>query len=154
MTPLASGTFANEPIAHVPTWYLRHLIADTTRDGLTWASLSAGDKTDVQAELAARVAGGDNIYGSDTGYKVSRGQSIGTANLTGATGLTTIVGFAIAPLGITGTKINQARVCNAAPQATTPGTLAIKRWKHQGATTATLVAATVAGTVVWVAVGT
>src|SRR5688572_26570263 len=150
MTPLTTGKFAGEPVAHIPTWYLRHLVADVTGDGLRWADLSAGDKTDVQDELTTRNAGGSVIYGADSGFKVARGSVIGTATLTAVTGLTTVVGFALAPLGITGTKINQARVCNAAPQATTPGTLTIKRWKHTGATTATLVAATVAGTVQWV----
>ena len=94
------------------------------------------------------------VEGVAAGYKVARGTSVitGTANV--ATGLASIAGFAITPLGTTATLVNNARVINAKAQATTPGTLAVQRYKHTAAGDCTLIAATVAGTVAWVAVGT
>lgn len=154
MTPFTEGKYAGEIAAFVPTWYLRMLIADVTGDDLRWADLSAGDKTEVIAEVAARAAGASQLYGVAAGYKLARGMTIGTATLTAVTGLTTITGFALAPVGITGTKINNAGLLSAAAQATTPGTLTIKRWKNATPSTATWVAATVAGTVAWSAIGT
>lgn len=94
------------------------------------------------------------VEGVAAGYKVARGTTVGTATLTAVTGLASIVGFAVTPLGTTATLVNQARVVNAKPQATTPGTLGIKRYKHTAPSTCTLIAATIAGTVGWVAVGT
>jgi hypothetical protein len=105
---------------------------------------------------AAGLAGNINnaVVGVGAAYKLARGTAVGTANLTAATGLTTITGYAVSPVGTTGTAANAAVHIMAKPQASTPGTLAIKRKKHTGPSTATLVAATVVGTVSWVAVGT
>lgn len=89
-----------------------------------------------------------------TAMKFARGVATGTANLSAATGLATIVGYAVSPVGITGTAAQAAAFVSAKPQATTPGTLAIKRKKVTGPSTNTLVAATVVGSVSWIAVGT
>lgn len=94
------------------------------------------------------------VLGAATGYQLARGTVAGTATLTAATGLGTITAFAVAPLGTTGTAINNAHALSAKKQASTPGTLAIKRWKRTSNTNGTLVAATAAGTVSWVAIGT
>lgn len=89
--------------------------------------------------------------GVASGYAIARGTQAATASAAIATGLTTITGFAITGVGATATKMNAARAFSG---ATSSGTLTAYRWKHTGASTATLVAATTAGTVAWVAVGT
>ena len=94
------------------------------------------------------------IGGIAAGYKVARGTVAGTATPSVATGLTTITGYAVSAVAITATAANVAAAVTAKPQASTPGTLAIFRWKITAPSTATLVAATAAGTVSWVAVGT
>jgi len=89
--------------------------------------------------------------GVAAGYKVARGTVSATASKAVATGLTTILGFALSVNGATATLVN------AAPQlsgAISGGTLTVYRWKHTGPSTATLIAATTGGSVAWVAVGT
>jgi hypothetical protein len=99
----------------------------------------------------ADLASARMVAGMASGYKLARGSVAATASKAVTTGLSTIVGFAATLVANTATKINQARAVSATASS---GTLTIKRWKHTGPSTATLVAATVAGTVEWVAVGT
>lgn len=91
------------------------------------------------------------VIGVASGYKVARGSSIGTDTIVAATGLTTITGFALSTVGSTGTKVNAALTNTGSASV---GNLTISRWKATGASTTTLIASTVAGTVSWVAIGT
>lgn len=91
------------------------------------------------------------VGGVAAGYKLARGNQAATASATIATGLTTITGFAVAPVGATATKIN---ACSAVSASASSGNLSVYRWKVGGPSTTTLKAASVAGTVSWVAVGT
>ena len=107
------------------------------------------DVTASAATLNASVSA--PVAGIATGYKVARGAQAATASAAIATGLTSIVGYAVSDVGATAAKANYAPHISSAVSS---GTLTVYRWKHTGATTATLVAATTAGTVSWVAVGT
>ena len=91
------------------------------------------------------------VKGVASGYAVARGTQIATATAAITTGLTTITGFAVSTLGTTATKANAGKVVTAAASS---GTLTVARWKATAPSTCTLVAATVVGTVAWVAVGT
>jgi len=91
------------------------------------------------------------VKGVASGYALARGTQIATSSAAITTGLTTITGFAVSPIGNTATKANAARVVTASASS---GTLTVKRYKATGPSTCTLVAATTAGTVSWVAVGT
>lgn len=91
------------------------------------------------------------VQGIAAGYKLARGTQIATASKAIATGLTTITGYAVSAIGNTATKANAAVAVSAAASS---GTLTVYRWKHTGATTVTLLAATAAGTVSYVAIGT
>lgn len=91
------------------------------------------------------------VKGVASGYAVARGTQIATSTAAITTGLTTITGFAVSGVGGTATKANAAVCCTAAASS---GTLTVKRYKITAPSTATLVAATTAGTVSWVAVGT
>lgn len=94
------------------------------------------------------------VQGHAVGYAIARGETIAvTASLGVTTGLSTVVGFAVSAVGDTATKANAAIAVTGKLNATA-GQLDLYRWKHTGASTVTLVAATTAGTVSWVAVGT
>ena len=91
--------------------------------------------------------------GVAAGYKIARGSQSATDTASVATGLTTIVaGFAMSRAD-TATKANNAALVTASPGVAT-GALKLYRWKHTGASTPTLVAATTAGVIDWIAVGT
>lgn len=94
------------------------------------------------------------VLGRAAGYQLARGTVTGTANLSAATGLGTVVSAVVSPWATTGTAINTAHALTVKVQASTPGTIAIKRWKRTSNTNGTLVAATVAGTASYIAVGT
>ena len=91
------------------------------------------------------------VSGYASGYKLARGSQAATASAAVTTGLTTIVGFALGAYGDTATKMNAAVAISGAVSS---GTLTIYRWKHTAPSTATLTAASTAGTVEWLAVGT
>lgn len=59
----SEGTFTNEPINMIPSWYLRHLQADATRDGLLWSELTSDQQAQVVAELSRRINGTSSITG-------------------------------------------------------------------------------------------
>jgi hypothetical protein len=90
------------------------------------------------------------VQGLAAGYKLARGSVAATANKAVATGLSSIVGFALAPVAETATKGNLAVLISGKVSG---GTLTVYRWKHTGPSTSTLVAATSAGTIDWLAVG-
>jgi hypothetical protein len=83
--------------------------------------------------------------------KIASGTPAVTGSLAVTTGLTTILGFSVAPYAATASTANAGCSVSASVAA---GVLTIRRWKHTGATTTTLITATAAGTVTWVAVGT
>lgn len=90
------------------------------------------------------------VQGLAARKKITGGVATGTASVAVATGLTTIDGVAL------GVKADAAGEINASPSISyevSGGTLTIYRWKHTGPSTATLVAATTAGSVGWTAVG-
>lgn len=91
------------------------------------------------------------LLGYATGYKLARGSGVATDSLAVVTGLTTIVAFSVTQRGSTGTTINAGVALQGSVSG---GTLTIKRYKHTGVASPTLVAATVAGSVDWVAIGT
>lgn len=93
------------------------------------------------------------VQGAAAGYKLARGTQAATASKAISTGLTTVVAAIAAPYAATATAINKA-VAVSVKLAATAGQISVYRWKHTGASTTTLVAATQAGTVHWVAVGT
>lgn len=89
------------------------------------------------------------VQGIASGYKIARGIQAATASAAINTGLASIVAWAVSAYADTATKINTGM-----PSAKKSGaTLTIYRWKHTGPSTCTRVAATVAGTVEWIAVG-
>lgn len=100
---------------------------------------------DAQGVLSAVVTG------SSTANKLLGGSSAATGSVAIATGLTTILGFAVSPVAATASTANAGVVLTATASG---GTLTIRRWKHTGVASPTLVTATVAGTVSWIAVGT
>lgn len=51
---LAKGQFAHTAINAMPSWYLTHLVADQTQDGLHWNDLDLEQRTAVQNELRRR----------------------------------------------------------------------------------------------------
>lgn len=91
------------------------------------------------------------VDGVAAGYKVARGTQAATASAVIATGLTTITGYAVSSIGATATAANNAALITAKASA---GNLTVYRWKHTGASTATFTAASTAGTVSFIAVGT
>lgn len=92
------------------------------------------------------------VEGYAAGYKLARGSVNATANATITTGLTTVVGFSLTPEADgTGTVTN---ACAKVDGKISDGNIVAYRWKHTGPTTPTLIAATTAGTIFWVAVGT
>lgn len=101
--------------------------------------------TDVQVDSTSV------ILGIAAGYKIARGTQVATASAAIATGLTTITGYAVSPIAATATTANAGVVVSAKASS---GTLTAYRWKHTNASTTTLVAATTAGTISWIAVGT
>lgn len=115
-------------------------MADTHIETNPWSFRGALDRN-----------GNGVVVGAADGYAVARGTTAATATAAITTGLTTITGYAVSGVGGTATKANAAVAVTASASS---GTLTAKRWKHTGASTATLVAATTAGTVSWVAVGT
>lgn len=93
------------------------------------------------------------VQGVAAGYKLARGSKVVTATASIATGLTTIVGFAITDRANTAAKANYAPHVSG-KIGSIAGALKFWRWKHTSAGTTTLVAATSAGTLDWLAVGT
>lgn len=93
------------------------------------------------------------VQGLAAGYKLARGTLIATATASVATGLSTVVDFAVTARSNTATKANTA-VSVSGIKGSIAGALKMYRWKHTGPSTATLIAATTAGTLEWVAVGT
>lgn len=91
------------------------------------------------------------VQGYAAGYKIARGIKVATANGAINTGLASIVAFAVCAFADTATKINVARAITAKKSG---ATLTVYRWKHTAPSTCTLTAATTAGTVDWMAVGT
>lgn len=87
-----------------------------------------------------------------TGKGVVFGTTTLTATLSIVSGLTTIEGFCLTPLG--GSAPTAGLYLNGARKATTQGTLLAKRWKATGATTTTPVAATAAGSISYAIWGT
>ena len=94
------------------------------------------------------------VQGVVAGYKVARGNSAGTAAASIATGLSAIVDFVAIPLGASAAKANYCSLITGVKSTITAGQLLLYRWAHTSAGTTTLVAATTAGTIEWVAVGT
>jgi hypothetical protein len=93
------------------------------------------------------------MQGVAAGYKMARGTSVSTASELVTTGLATVVGFVVAPVGATATVLNLASAASA-KAAATAGKLNVYRWVCTSADTPTLIAATTAGTVGWLAIGT
>lgn len=93
------------------------------------------------------------VIGVAGGYKLARGSKVVTGTASKATGLTTMVGYAVSARADTATKANTAVVVSG-EIGSTAGNIKIYRWKHTSAGTTTLIAATSAGTVDWLAVGT
>jgi len=92
------------------------------------------------------------IQGIAAGYKVARGTVACTASSAINTGLASITGYAVSVVGTTATAVNNA--CQVSAKNTGAATLTAYRWKHGGASTTTLAAASTAGTVSWIACGT
>jgi len=93
------------------------------------------------------------VQGLAAGYKMARGSVVATASASVATGLATVVDFIHMVRGNTATLANGCAAVTGKNGAIA-GTIQMWRWKHTGPSTATLVAATVAGTLNWIAVGT
>ena len=91
------------------------------------------------------------VQGYALGYKLARGTVMGTASVAINTGLTTITGYVITSEGATATKANACVLTTASPSG---ATLTAYRWKHTSATNSTLAAASTAGTLGWMAIGT
>lgn len=91
--------------------------------------------------------------GVAAGYKIARGTQVATATALVTTGLATVVAFAVSPIAASTTAILAAAWASG-KAAATAGKLNVYRWKHTGATTVTPVAASTAGTLSWIAVGT
>lgn len=60
------GTFANAAVGSVPTWYLAHLLADQTGDGLHWADLNPDEQAVVRAEVERRRPSADKAEAAVT----------------------------------------------------------------------------------------
>lgn len=121
-------------------------------------TMKSGSEVDFESGSAIKIAGTDKtsalaavVAGLAAGYKLARGSVAATASAVVATGLTTITGFAVTPLADTATKAN---TCALATGSASGGNLTLKRWKATNASTTTLIAATTAGTLSWIAVGT
>lgn len=93
------------------------------------------------------------LLGAGSGYKLARGSQIATATALVATGLATVVAFAITPIAASTTTIRAAAFASA-KAAATAGSINVYRWKYTSATNTAVVAATTAGTLSWIAVGT
>jgi hypothetical protein len=93
------------------------------------------------------------VQGLAAGYKLARGTLIATATASVATGLSTVVDFAVTARADTATKANTAS-CVTGKKGSIAGALKMWRWKITAPSTATLIAATTAGTLEWIAVGT
>jgi len=109
--------------------------------------------TSTAAELNQLDGFTGAVDGVAAGYALARGTQIATGTALVATGLATVVAFAISPLAATASTANAAVVVSA-KNAATAGSINVYRWKITAPSTATLVAATAAGTVSWLAVGT
>jgi hypothetical protein len=108
----------------------------------------------ITAPSSTFIVAASGVLGVATGYYVSRGFKAGTATPTFVTGLASILGWSAVSVAGNATAANTCAKVTAKPAASTPGSLVVKRWKHTAPSTATYVAATVAGTVAYVAVGT
>jgi len=93
------------------------------------------------------------VIGVAGGYKLARGSSAVTGSASINTGLTTVVDFCAVPYADSAAKANYAVTVSIA-DAVAAGYIKVYRWKHTSAGTTTLVAATTAGTINWIAVGT
>ena len=89
------------------------------------------------------------VLGLAVGYKIARGIKAATASAAINTGLASIVAFAVCGYADTATKATNGAVITAKKSG---ATLTVYRWKLRAAT-ADVVAASVAGTVDWIAVG-
>ena len=107
------------------------------------------DKTTGQDLLDVEKA----IGGIAGGLGVRTGTVTGTATPSVTTTLNTVNNVVLVPRADTATKINACAGWGWAPQASTPGAFDVFRWKHTGATTPTFIAATVAGTLDYIAFG-
>jgi hypothetical protein len=94
------------------------------------------------------------LGGVAAGYKLARGYAAGTAAASIATGLSTVVDFVATVKGNSAALANACALVTGRKSAITAGQLLLYRWKATSAGTTTLVAATTAGTLEWIAVGT
>lgn len=117
-------------------------------------ALVVPDGSAITAPSSTFIVAASGVLGVGAGYAVARGLKTGTATPKITTGLGTVVAFAVTSVGITATAANACANITAKLQASTPGGIAAYRWKVTAPSTATLVAASVAGTLSWVAVGT
>lgn len=116
-------------------------------DGGTQVTSTAAELNVLDGITATYLVGG-----LAAGYKLARGFAVCTASTIITTGLTTITGYAVTPTACdTATKANYAALVSAKVAS---GTITAYRWKHTGASTPTLVAASTAGNLAWIAVGT
>lgn len=102
---------------------------------------------------------GSEVYpasGYASGYRIARGSETVTGTLAAGstidTGLTTVVAFAALDVAADATAAN--KIIKTSIFSIDGGTVIYRRWKHSGASTPTLVAATDAGVFKWIAVGT
>ena len=107
------------------------------------------DGINRQLNLAANgiLAVGGTVY-----PRIVAGAATVTGAATIATGLTAIQGFAVEPVINTAAKANNVALTTAVVASTV--NLIVRQWKHTGPSTATLIAATNAGTVNYVVIGT
>lgn len=112
----------------------------------------SGDVTTATLTLGS-ASMANAIVGAAAGYKIARGSQIATATALVTTGLTTVVNFAVTPIAASTTTIRAAPMVSA-KAAATAGKLNIYRWKPTSATNTAAAAATTAGTVSWIAIGT
>lgn len=114
------------------------------------AEIADGAVTNTKLVAALRSP----VIGVALGYKIARGlfscTTAGAATI--PTGLSSIVGFALTAKGTSsGTIANDCVTVNGVISSTN---IIARRWKHTGASTVTLVAATATGGLYWCAVGT
>jgi hypothetical protein len=91
------------------------------------------------------------VTGVARSYKIARGTVAATASKVIATGLTAVVTYA---LSMRSSRATTANYASAVTGYFAAANLTAYRWKHKSATNSTLVAATSAGTLDWIAVGT
>ncbi len=107
--------------------------------------------THVSGDL--QVDGKSVVLGLAAAKRVAGGEVVGTATFNIVTGMGALDGYAVGPVAATASTANAGVAVTFKESASTPGTINVKRWKHSGVASPTLVNATAAGTVSWVAVG-